>query len=200
LKETDTNREIIKSICRIPCSWAWKIPDASPKDRLSQRFVPARAFDIAACIHGQFYAIEGKIIKGLGGLSVDGITEFEKRCLAGVGRAGGSALLAIVYHATASERQIKRHSLPSSRVRELYLVPFERWLELEAKLQEGKKSVTRPDIIAAGTKVPWLGKGFWDIEKSLYDLHLRSEPSSWRIGAEDDSWEPFNASRFGAEK
>lgn len=200
MTESDTNREIIHSICDIPRSWAWKIPDTSPMNRMTQRYVPARAFDISACIHGQFYAIEGKLVKSLGGLSANGITEFEKRSLAAVERAGGAALLAIAYHVQkATPQQMRKHELSSPKVRQLFLLPWTKWAELEAALPEGAGTVARPDIVAAGVSVEWLGKGRWDIERALFELHSRSDASVWPVGSRDDNWAPFDASRFGKE-
>lgn len=200
MNEAAINSEIVRSICAIPHSWAWKIPDSSPALRTMERFVPARAFDIAACVHGLTYAIETKLLKTLTGLAFDRLTEFEARSLAAVSAAGGCALLAVAYAAEATPAQMEKHGLAKARVRELHLIPWERWAELEVEARGvGKKSVPRAAVVEAGLSVPWVGKGHWGIEEALYYANWRARTmvSGWELGIAVEGWCPFDASTKG---
>jgi hypothetical protein len=162
-----------------------------------ERFTPARAFDIIACYNGLTYAIEVKHRNNLSAIPFASLTEFERRCLVGVGRAGGASLLVISYACQATDAQVKRYGLSSSRVRELHVVPFGEWERLERDADEnGKKSVSYMNISLRSHQAMWAGKGFWDIAKVLYDLRP-SPPDSWDPSQVVPDWEPFDPSRFG---
>jgi len=199
MNEASINTEIVKSICAIPQSWAWKIPDSSSRGRDKQAFIPARAFDIIACVHGLAYAIETKHINGLGGLSVDKITEFELRSLRGFSRAEGSALLAISWAANATALQQKKHGLSVRRVRQLVLLPIENWDELtDAFVREGgSKTIPRAAIMERSLQAKWAGHGMWEIEPALYGLQPMVMPGAWKVGKRDEMWVPFDGSKNG---
>ena len=202
MKEAAINTEIVLSIGLIPKSWAWKIPDSSPALRTMERFVPARAFDIIASVHGCFFAIETKLIRGVGGLSVKRFTEFEVRCLRAVNRAGGCALVAVAYQGEATAAQAKKHGLEGTRVRELFVITWPIFEGLMAEVAAaGKGTIPRGRLVESGTRCKWMGKGKWEIETELYVAHPLSGGyhSDWTPGRTDDEWVPFSASTAGRE-
>lgn len=214
MKEANTNKELIDSVNGIGSSWAWKIPDVSPMHRAASaeggegegggnsfrpdRAIIPRAFDIIACVHGLMYAIEGKLIKGLGGLSIKHMTEFERRAMLAVEKAGGVAVMAIAYYHEATPAQMKKHNLDKAKVREFHLLRISDWMELERALPEGSQTVARADILSRSIPVQWLGKGLWDIEGPLYELHAGSSAcSGWVPGTRNPDWLPFVAGPQG---
>ena len=171
MKESQLCTEIVKSL-RGAGAWAYKIPDASPMLRTVERFIPARAFDIIATHQGLAVAIEVKLLKTLGGLSPEKITSFEMDSLMGVEVAGGAGVLAVGYVCDPSDAQRKKDGCIGSRVRELYFLWAADWAHL-IRFTDGRP--LRRDIIkSVGIRVPWVGKGVWDCNEGLRELHRRA--------------------------
>lgn len=204
MKEAGINGEIVTSINLIPKAFAYKIPDSSSRGRETHDFIPARAFDIMACVHGLFYGIETKLIKGLTGLPVNRFTEFEVRALRALERADGAAVVAVAYYEpNATPAQQKTHNLTGKRVRELYLIP---WLDFERLVGEAanahRASIPRAAIVEHGRAVPWNGKGVWGIEEALAGCHHLTPviEVGWAVGQSDPSWRPFVTGKSGREE
>lgn len=161
VKEAQICSEIVNSINAMPEGWVWKIPDASPRNRTSQRYLPARAFDIVACVSGKFVAIEVKLVKGTVGLSSDRLTGFEAESLTAVDDAYGLPLIACAYFSPPGSR--------AGHLRELWLIPWPRWAL--AVFQATGKTVSRKAIVEEfGTGVEWAGKGQWKIGPVLEEM------------------------------
>jgi penicillin-binding protein-related factor A (putative recombinase) len=178
MKEKQLCTEIVRSINLIPQSWAYKIPDSSPRHIETESFRPARAFDITACIKGRYYAIEVKMIKGTGGLSKDRFTEFEIRSLVGVVKGGGSAVVAIG----------REYTSDCIVYTELHLLPISRWYNLTKRLV-GTKTVKINDILSNSIEIGWGKNGIWKVEEGLYQLQRKS--IIWKVGEKDETWKPF---------
>lgn len=88
MREKDFDKEVIRSLCALPESWAYKIPDV-----LGSRFMTFKPFDIVATICGHPYAIENKQIKKWQPFGVKEVRTSQIINLEKFHRAGGTALI-----------------------------------------------------------------------------------------------------------
>lgn len=157
--EKSLTTEIVFSINRQSDCWAWKIPDVSGKARNEQVFIPARAFDVAACIAGKSVAIEVKLLRGPYSMTEKKFTNFELRSLDAVDRAGGKSAVAVMYMFEPTEGQVEKYGF-GDYVSEMYVIAYR-------DLEEMMSPYASYTDVTAGREACVKKHGVWNIVEML---------------------------------